>query len=347
MRNSGQTPFWKKKTTFPGFRSFHEHVISPRAAYHHCCPRLTSHSTDHDTIGMPNLNLSLDHTGLIVFKLEDARQAFERLGFTLTPRSMHAGALTPGGPVVPWGSGNHCAMFRNGYFELLGLVEPDKPSTARRMLDRYEGLHIVAMDCESADAMHPQLTAAGVPAPAPATLERDAAFGPANDQTRRARFRNINLDGEAYPEARFIVIEHGTRDVLWQPHLLDHPNGATGLAAMYFAAADLSATLERFQRLLGTPSAHGDAYCFELRRGRFWVMSEAAMREHCPVLADGPVHRVAAACIEVRSLPALQEYLQARQIDYVAAPYLDGAAPSIWVAPAQASCAALQFIQAR
>ncbi|CFW43637.1 Uncharacterised protein [Bordetella pertussis] len=55
----------------------------------------------------------------------------------------------------------------------------------------------------------------------------------------------------------------------------------------------------------------------------------------------------AAACIEVRSLPALQEYLQARQIDYVAAPYLDGAAPSIWVAPAQASCAALQFIQAR
>ncbi|WP_454688761.1 VOC family protein [Achromobacter aloeverae] len=295
---------------------------------------------------MPSLPLNLDHAGLIVRDLEAARAAFEKLGFRLSSRSMHAGSITPGGPVVPWGSGNHCAMFKHGYFELLGLVDPSLHSTAKLMIERYEGLHIVAMDCASADEAHRALLARRIPAAAPARLERDAAFGPHDDEIRRARFSNIYLDGEQYPEARFIVIEHGTREVLWQPHLLSHPNGATGLTAIYFCPADLPATLVRFERLLGAPTRHGDAYRFALGRGVFWVLSPEAMRDACPVL-DDPIHRVSAACIEVASLPALRALLSERGIETHAARTLDGSQDALWVAPAQASHAALQFIQSR
>ena len=91
-------------------------------------------------------SFALDHVGLAVRDLEKARLAYDRLGFTLSPRSMHSGSLEPGGPVVRWGSGNHCAMFKQGYFEVLGLVEPDKPSNVKRMLDLYDG-----SECDAAD----------------------------------------------------------------------------------------------------------------------------------------------------------------------------------------------------
>jgi catechol 2,3-dioxygenase-like lactoylglutathione lyase family enzyme len=288
--------------------------------------------------------LRLDHTGLVIRDLEAARISYEKLGFRLSTRSMHAGSVTPGGPVVQWGSGNHCAMFEHGYFELLGLVDPELHSTAKHMIARYEGLHIVAMDCDSTDEAHRDLQARAISAAAPMRLERDAAFGPEDDQIRRARFSNVYLDGEKYPEARFIIIEHGTRDVLWQPHLLKHPNGAKGLAALYFCPDDLPATLARFDRLLGSRSQHGPAYRYDLARGAFWVLSPEHMRASCPVM-DGPVQRVSAACIEVESLSALATFLAQRGIDALRAPTLDGSADALWVHPSNASHAALQFIQ--
>ena len=65
---------------------------------------------------------TLDHAGVAVRDLDAAEAAYRRLGFNLTPRSIHSGAVEPGGPVVPWGSGNHCAMFADGYLEVVGLT---------------------------------------------------------------------------------------------------------------------------------------------------------------------------------------------------------------------------------
>src|SRR3546814_14324030 len=130
------------------------------------------------------------------------------------PRSTRTDTFLPYTPLYR----SHCAMFRNGYFELLGLVDASLHSTARKMLEKYQGLHIVAMDSPSADAAYAQLQAAQAAVPAPLTLERDAPFGPHDEQVRRARFRIINLDVEAYPEARFIAFKHAPRAVLSQPH---------------------------------------------------------------------------------------------------------------------------------
>ncbi len=293
---------------------------------------------------MNSLQLDLDHVGLGVADLEAARASFAKLGFRLTARSMHAGALQPGGPVVPWGSGNHCAMFERGYFELLGLVDASMHSTVKRMIARYEGLHIVAMKCVSASAAYDALVAAGVATAAPAALERDAAFGVNDESVRRARFRNINLDEARHPEARFIVIEHVTPDVLWQPHLLKHENGAKELSSVYFVSPDVEATVERFARFLGPATYSEDVACFALARGRFWVMSEARMREASPVLRDGPVHRVAAAEIGVESLDTVRALFDRRAVRYVEQ---HSPEPAIWVGPAEASHSALVFTQAR
>lgn len=293
---------------------------------------------------MTSFGFALDHVGLGIRNLDHARASFEKMGFRLTSRSMHAGALEPGGPVVPWGSGNHCAMFERGYFELLGLVDEAMPSTVKRMVARYEGLHIVAMNCPSSAAAYDSLVRAGVKTAAPAKLERDAAFGVNDEMVRRAKFENIYLNEEAHPEARFIVIEHRTPEVLWQPHLLQHENGAKELSSIYFVSPDVAATAERLGRFLGPGERANDVVGFKLARGSFWVMSEAAMRGHSPVHRDGSLNRVAAAGIGVASLDRLRALFDSRGIHYIEQPSLD-AQRSIWVGPSEASHGALVFTQ--
>ena len=174
---------------------------------------------------MHNLTLELDHVGVAVRSLDQGQRAYERLGFHLTPRSLHSGAVTPGGPVVPWGSGNHCGMFRRGYLEILGVTDPALHSSAKGLLEDYEGLHIVAFGVADADRAFAALNAVSPGINPVRALERDAAFGADGRETRRAAFRNVYTDRTTFPEARFIFIEHSTPDVLWQPHLLGHPNG--------------------------------------------------------------------------------------------------------------------------
>lgn len=226
------------------------------------------------------MKLDLDHCGVAAKDLDRARDNFVRLGFTLTSRSFHVGARVLGGPVEPWGSANHCAVFSYGYMEIIGLTDASLYSSVKDMVERYEGAQIVALGCNGdADAVHEELLRRGVAAEAPRSLQRHAAFGPNDEQTRQARFRIINLDHKAYPEARFLIIEHLTRDVLWQPHLLDHPNGVLGLEECWFASRDARATAENLAQLTGGRLERGAAvYRLPLTRGALVVMDHARWR---------------------------------------------------------------------
>ena len=52
------------------------------------------------------------------------------------------------------------------------------------------------------------------------------------------RFRNIFSRDADCPEARYIVIEHQTPELLWQPELMQHENGAYGLEEAWLVADD-------------------------------------------------------------------------------------------------------------
>ena len=213
--------------------------------------------------------LSLDHVGVIVGDLDNGQEVYKRLGFRLTARSFHSGSRDPGDPVTPWGSGNHCAMFKRGYLEIMGIHDPQMYSSATAMLAKYEGTHIVAMGWDNADAGYALLSNRAPGVRAPATLERDAPFGIDDSQSRRARFRNTKLDPQLYPEASFLFIEHMTRDVLWQPHLLDHPNGAVAIQEAVIASAEPDDTCARLAQVLGQaplPKRHG-GHAFTLANG--------------------------------------------------------------------------------
>ncbi len=282
----------------------------------------------------------LDHVGVAVRNLDAGREAYDRLGFQLTARSQHRGSPTPGAPVEPWGSGNHCAMFREGYLEVVGLTDPALFSSVKTLVARYEGAHIVALGCDSADATHAELRRRGVSIDAPRQLERDAAYGPAGTETRRAAFRNMYLDRDAYPEALLFYIEHLTRDVLWQPHLLAHPNGVTAIRDAFLCsreAEDVAAKLAPALACVPERTGEGE-WRLAMTRGSIRVMTPAAWAGWAPGAPSPPLPCVVGIGFRVESVAATRSLLADHGVDV-----RDGRAGGIWVGPEQACGTTLYF----
>ena len=97
--------------------------------------------------------LTLDHVALVTPNLPASKISYEKLGFTLTRESSHKGRVTPDGPVVLWGSGNHCAMFERGYYEILGLTDENRfHDHFKAALNRFHGVSLIAIGCDDAQA---------------------------------------------------------------------------------------------------------------------------------------------------------------------------------------------------
>lgn len=291
---------------------------------------------------MADLDLTLDHTGVAVRSLDEGEAAYRRLGFTLTTRSIHSGSVTPGGPVIPWGSGNHCAMFHEGYLEILGITDPNLYSSAGDFLEKYEGAHIVAFGSGDADAAFAVLSQRIDGVSPAAALERMADFGPDNSETKLAQFRNIYVDRDAIPEAKLIFIEHITPNVIWQPHLMNHPNGAVKLAEIALCVDDKAATCARFTRLLGRnlKDLNPEFSAYEMERGRVYVLSEKGIASWAPGVTPPALPYVAGFGVEVTDLAATRRYLEGNGVTVHDHPY-----PALWVGPEFTKGPVVSFIQ--
>src|SRR5258708_979443 len=208
---------------------------------------------------------SLDHIGIAVPDLAAAAATYRRLGFQLTPLQQQSGPLQAGGPVVRWGSANHCAMLRQGYLELIGIVDPALyDNELGRFFARYHGIHILALGVADAEAQVTRLCAAGLAAASVRPMQRPVATP---DGTSEVRFKRVPL--ATAPEGRIQLIEHLTPDLMWQDHLLDHPNRAVALTEAVLCVADVGEAAERFRRLAGSdPLRHSRARILAFAAGR-------------------------------------------------------------------------------
>jgi hypothetical protein len=180
----------------------------------------------------------LDHVAVVVHDLETARAAWIGLGFALTPTALHTD-----GAGAPTGTANACAMLRGGYVELLAVVDSRRPSrTVAGFLARYEGVHIVSLSVDDAQAAQARLRRAGLEAELTATA-RDTDQG-------IARFERLPLTS-AMP--RLQLVRHLTPELVWRPAQMVHANHAARLEEVVVAAdppADFAALVSH---LAGCP----------------------------------------------------------------------------------------------
>ena len=217
-------------------------------------------------------DLTLDHVALVTPSLEASKEDYESLGFTLTRESSHKGRVAPDGPVVPWGSGNHCAMFEQGYFEILGVTDPSRyHAHFDAALKRYHGVSLIALGCESASELYEEHHERVSGLLEPVEVGRDVPFGAG---TREGLFRIVHLDDGVFPEAELFFIEHATPDVLWQESLSEHENRTRRLESITICSESPEETAARVERCcgLGGSAVDGRPF-FELSRGTISISS--------------------------------------------------------------------------
>ena len=185
---------------------------------------------------MRYLTPTIDHVVVNTHRrMDEAAEAYRRLGFTLTPRGYHS-----------LGSVNHLAIFGTDYLELIGL--PATGGGRQDLLDWPLGLNGLVWGSEDADATHAAIAAAGVPVLPAQSFTRpvELATGP-----RDAAFRTVRLPNETTPAGRLYFCQHFNRELVWRDEWRQHANGAIGVAAMVFTAAEPARLGALFRRLFG------------------------------------------------------------------------------------------------
>jgi hypothetical protein len=286
--------------------------------------------------------LHLDHTGHIVADLAAAARLYGRLGFDLQPVSHHQ---TPGpdGKMVSGGTSNQCAMLEQGYLELLTVTDRNAPSYSARenaaFLDRFEGLHLLAMGTRDAAATRARLAQAGV-----AFEARDLGRmvdGPSG--RGEARFRLMPVGDLTDANSVFFFIEHATRELVWSPGSTRHRNGAKRLRELVLVADVPAPVAARIDRAFGMAGqAAGAMLEWRLERSRLLLATPAAAQEHLGTTLsrrDG-VH-AAGQVIEVADLAAAEQLLAENKVRFT------HHAGRLTVAQADCLGVALQFCEVR
>jgi hypothetical protein len=279
--------------------------------------------------------LDLDHLGIAVRDLDAAARSFRALGFTLTDKSFHVASPAPGAPSVRTGTGNHCIMLEHGYVELIAVTDPAYRGRLLADLQHHEGVHLVSFGTASAEAtaaLFQRTTGAPV---APRRLTRPVAER-GIDQT--ALFDIVDLPDGIAACGHFFAIRHLTPEVLWQPHLTTHDNGAAALLGIIACAADPLAFLAPIARAVDIGA---EANAIALAAGRIEALDPAGLARRFPATVPPLLPCLAGLTIGVRGLGELARQLSDARIAFTAS------RDRLWLAPSLANGAILEFLELR
>jgi hypothetical protein len=251
---------------------------------------------------------ALDHVGVVGRDVAMLAAEFERIGFCLTPLARHAGGRT----------GNRNVMLRQGYIELLSVVDGGSSATLDGFLARYAGIHILSLEIDDETATLARLRRAGF---AQAVLSHtDRAVDDADPAGPRARFTLVTTPDT--PEGRVHLIRHLTPEVLWQERFLHHANRATALEDVVLAVAEPAETAARLSRLAGRPVVPDAAggYALDLPRGRARMLPAGSLGSVFPDVAVPVLPCIAGITLRTDDAnAALQRWLEDRTIPFRAA----------------------------
>lgn len=262
----------------------------------------------------------LDHAGWMVPDLDAAARAFARLGFPLTPYSLHGDRDPASGRVVPQGSANRLAVLERGYLEILTPVADADGPVARHLRDciaRYVGIHLVAFTVADAEVEARRLVAVGFDLQPTVNLRRTAEG--ADGVPVEVAFTVIRPAFGSIPEGRIQMLTHLTPEHVWQRRYVARDNGLAGLSEAVFAVPDPRASAERLARFTGrAAAATADGAAVALDRGRLAFLTADGVAGRYAGLVAPPPPSVAALGFVSRDLAATRAWLAGRGVRLLA-----------------------------
>jgi hypothetical protein len=197
----------------------------------------------------------IDHPVVAVTDLEQARVAYERLGFTVPPRGSH----------IQWGTGNLCIMFADDYLEMRGIIDASRFSMhLDTHLEKFgEGLMGVAFGTEDVKASYDEAKANDIETGELRQLTRNFEHPEGWTQPSFELFAPAADDIEGLMHV--VVIQHLTPELIRRPDYLVHANGCLGVNSMAGTINNIESCAQKMRRLLGNDAVSVDARGVELQ----------------------------------------------------------------------------------
>ena len=245
-----------------------------------------------------HVSLPLDHVGWLIDDLGAARAALTSLGFSVTaPGTLKTGQANHETEDV----GQHSAhvMFPDTYLELTSVLPGARPPHLQPYMDSGGGLIILALRVGQAAAAQRSLGDLGISVTPVAHSERPVSYA-APGKSGLARFHWFMCKPAEFPELLVCYVEHVTPDLVFQPTVAQHANGACALRELLLVHADVGEAAGRFQRLaavnLGPQAGAGVT-----------LLDPAAAERRFPLLNVAGQARAIGVGIEVTDLRVLNE----------------------------------------
>jgi hypothetical protein len=211
----------------------------------------------------PPGELCLDHLGHFVPDLDAAAAVWEKLGFVVTPTSVHQVSGKPAG------TSNRCVMLDEGYIELLAPTL-DTPN-AQRVRDRmrlFVGVHLACFGTPDAAAEQRRLADHGFEPEPVVHLQRKIETGDS------VGFRVVYVPPGKMPEGRVQYCEHLAPEHVWREGYVN----AFRLRAVYVVADDPEEVAARWGRFGGLLPRPEDGFVrLDTARGRVIIGTRQAL----------------------------------------------------------------------
>ena len=249
--------------------------------------------------------------------MDEASAAFARLGFPLTPFTIHRNEDATGAR-VPTGTANRCAMLGRGYLEILTDVDGlDTPFSRahREAVARYEGLHLIAFAVDDADAEAGRLDAAGFRPQPVAHLRRPMPVDGGGEG--EAAFSVLRVPPGTMAEGRMQILRHETPDLVWQPSTIARENAVSGLSGVLVCTADPAGAARRYARFTGRPA---DGAGVALDRGRLDFVDPGGLARALPEARPPAMPFIAAAILESADVASTRQFVEAAGVPVTALP---------------------------
>lgn len=257
--------------------------------------------------------LNIDHVAHFVPHIDAASAALEQAGFTLTPFSEQSHRLEPGGPLTPAGAGNRCVMLREGYLEFLTPTgDTAIAQQLRNAIQRYTGLHLIALGTVAPEADHARLAKNGFAPLPPVALQREIGTA---EGSGTARFTVVRVPPGTMAEGRIQYCQQHTPELLWQERWLEHRNHARGLAAVIICVADPQEAAQRYARYTGLlAQLSGTQWRIDTQRGALLFVTPATVEKQLGVTAPA-LPWIAGYVLSSDKLSATRDALGTAQCD--------------------------------
>jgi hypothetical protein len=272
----------------------------------------------------------LDHIVHAVRDLDAAAGLYRRLGFTVGARNRH-----------PWGTQNHLVQFPGFFVELLSVAEPEKLGTDgfstlfgrfnQSFLAQHEGLSLLILESTDAGADAAAFCSTGIAASEAMKFEREGKR-PDGSTVKVGFSLAFARDGKA-PEVGFATCQQHFPENFWNPAFQQHPNTASGIAAVVLVAENPSDHHIFLSAFSGARELHATSsgVTASTPRGDIKVMDPAAFRSHFgtepPDVSAGA--RLAALQFRVRDRAALTAALNGSGLVFSARMGLAVVAPEV------------------